>query len=81
MALLLLAAAGVTPDEIMADYELSVDPERELLLAREHTSTREVIRGVLDWLDIDEYLHAGGLNPADLAAVRARLLEPAGGVG
>jgi hypothetical protein len=35
IALLLLALVGVTPDEIIADYELSPDPERDELLARE----------------------------------------------
>ena len=81
VALLLLAAVGVTPDDIVADYELSVDPEREVLLAREHTSTREVLSATLDWLDIDAYLRDGGLSQDDLAAVRARLLAPAGTEG
>jgi protein-tyrosine phosphatase len=81
MTLLLLASVGVTPDDIVADYELSLDPEREVLLAREHTSTRDVIYATLDWLDIDAYLREGGLSQDDLAAVRARLLEPAGTEG
>ena len=81
MSILVLAAAGVTPDDIVADYELSLDPEREVLLAREHTSTRAVIYATLDWLDIDAYLHEGGLSQDDLAAVRARLLEPPGTEG
>lgn len=76
MTILLLALAGVKPDEIIADYALSVDPEREALLAHEHTSTRDVIHTMLDWLDIDAYLRKGGLSPEDLAAIRARLLEP-----
>ena len=76
MTILLLASVGVTPDDIVADYELSLDPEREVLLAREHTSTRDVIYATLDWLDIDAYLREGGLSQDDLAAVRARLLEP-----
>ncbi len=74
VTLLLLAAVGVTPDAIVADYERSIDPEREVLLAREHTSTREVLYNALDWLDIEAYLHEGGLTQADLAALRARLL-------
>ena len=76
MTILLLALAGVTSDEIAADYELSVDPEREALLAHEHTSTRDVIHAVLNWLDIDAYLRNGGLSSEDIAAIRARLLEP-----
>ena len=81
MTLLLLASVGVTPDDIVADYELSLDPEREVLLAREHTSTREVLHATLDWLDIDVYLREGGLSQDDLAAIRARLLQPAGTEG
>jgi protein-tyrosine phosphatase len=81
ITILLLAAADVTPDDIVADYELSLDPEREVLLAREHTSTRDVIHATLDWLDIDAYLREGGLSQDDLAAVRTRLLEPPGTEG
>ena len=47
IALLLLALVGVTPDEIIADYELSPDPERDELLAREHSSVREAMLGAL----------------------------------
>ncbi len=74
ITLLLLAAVGVIAEDIVADYELSVDPEREALLAREHTTTREVLYATLNWLDIDAYLREGGLSRDDMAAVRARLL-------
>ena len=43
IALLLLMLAGVTPDDIIADYELSPDPDRDVLLAREHSSVRDAI--------------------------------------
>lgn len=81
MTILLLALVGVAPDDIVADYELSLDPERDALLAHEHTSTREVLCATLDWLDIDAYLREGGLSQDDLAAVRERLLELAGSEG
>ena len=74
IALLLLALVGVTPDEIIADYELSPDPERDELLARENSSVREAILGALAGLNVDSYLSMGGVSPADLAAVRKRLL-------
>ena len=74
IALLLLALVGVTPDEIIADYELSPDPERDELLARENSSAREAILGALAGLNVDSYLSMGGVSPADLAAVRKRLL-------
>lgn len=74
IALLLLALAGVAPDEIIADYELSLDPERDELLAREHTSVREVILSALEGLNIESYLSMGGVDQVDLAAIRKRLL-------
>ena len=81
IALLLLALAGVAPDDIAADYEQSPDPERDELLTCEHTSACDVILAALAWLDIDTYLRAGGLSQADLVAVRTRLLEPIGTAG
>lgn len=74
IALLLLALAGVAPDEMVADYALSPDPYREELLARHHSSVREALLGTLAGLDIDRYLCAGGASPQDLAAVRRRIL-------
>lgn len=74
IALLLLALAYVTPDEMIEDYELSADPARDELLACEHTSVREVILGILDGLEIDDYLCSGGASRDDLDAVRRRLL-------
>ena len=74
IALLLLALVGVTPDEIIADYELSPDPERDELLAREHSSVRDAILGTLAGFNVDSYLSMGGVSQADLAAVRKRLL-------
>ena len=74
VALLLLALAGVTPDDIIADYELSPDPDRDELLARERSSVQETILGVLAGLDTESYLRMGGVSEDDLAAVRKRLL-------
>ncbi len=73
VAMLLLALIGVTPEDILADYELSPDLERDEILAREHTSVHDVILSTLAWLDIDTYLHTGGVSQSDLAAVRKRL--------
>jgi protein-tyrosine phosphatase len=74
IALLLLTLVGVTPEEILADYELSPDPERDEILAREHSSVRDAIFSALEALDIDSYLGMGGVSSEDLAAVRRRLL-------
>ncbi len=77
ITLLLLALAGVAPDDIAADYELSPDPQRDELLAHRHTTTRAVILATLNSFDAGAYLRAAGLNDEDLAAVRARLVGPA----
>jgi protein-tyrosine phosphatase len=79
VTLLLLALAGVEPGDILADYELSLDSERDILLAREQTTTRETILTTLAQLDVESYLRAGGLSQADLIAARTRLLEPVEG--
>jgi protein tyrosine/serine phosphatase len=75
IALLLLALAGVSPDDIVSDYELSIDSIREELLASKNTTTREVILSILTSFDIDDYLLSGGLSQADLDGIRARLIE------
>ncbi len=77
IALLLLALVGVSPEDMVADYELSPDPERDELLAREHSSVREAILRALAGINIDSYLIMGGVSQADLDAVRKRLLGEA----
>jgi protein tyrosine/serine phosphatase len=74
ISLLLLTLADVSPDDVIADYELSPDPDRDALLAQENSSVRDAILRALDGLDIDSYLIKGGASQEDLAAVRARLL-------
>jgi hypothetical protein len=75
IALILLALAEVTLDEIIADYELSHDPERDEILVREQTSVREVIHKTLEGVDMESYLRIGGVSQDDLDALRRRLLE------
>ncbi|NTV35837.1 MAG: tyrosine-protein phosphatase [Anaerolineaceae bacterium] len=74
IALLLLALAGVKTDDMIADYVLSPDPERDEILAREHFSVRDAILNALAGLDIERYLRMGGVSQDELAAVRQRLL-------
>lgn len=76
IGLLLLSLVGVSHEDILTDYELSVDPERERLLAEQGTTTRETILSVLASLDTESYLCEGGLSRADIEAIRARFLEP-----
>jgi protein-tyrosine phosphatase len=94
IAMLLLALVGVAPEDVAADYELSRDrvrtllgrlgqedhvPEIEAYLERGGTSSREAVIATLTALDVEAHLRAGGLGAGDLAALRVRLLEPAGG--
>lgn len=73
ISLLLLAFAGVVVDDIVADYELSADPMRNELLARENSTVRDAICNTLEGFDIQGYLRMGGASEDDLAAVRKRL--------
>ena len=75
IGLLLLSLVGVSPEDILADYELSVDPEREEILAREGTTTRDVILKTLIQLNAEDYLLSGGLAQTDIEAIHARFLE------
>jgi hypothetical protein len=75
ISLILLALAGVTPEEILADYTLSADPERDELLKKLQTSVREAILGALDGLEVEGYLRMGGASQGEIGAVRQRLLE------
>jgi len=70
----LLALIGVAPEDIIADYELSLDPRRDELLEREYSSVRDAMLSALEGLDIEGYLLMGGASQDDLAAVRVRLL-------
>ena len=74
ITLLLLSLVGVSSEEIIAEYELSPDPERDEILARELTSTREALLGALEGLNAEEYLLSGGASCEDLGVVRRRML-------
>jgi hypothetical protein len=89
VVMLLLTLAGVAPDDIAADYELSFERlvpllraagedgfrSRELL-ARRNTTARAVIRDTLAGFDVPGSLRAAGLTDADVDALRARLVTP-----
>ncbi len=75
ISMLLLALAGVAPEEIAADYLLSGDDQAEFLASR-GTSSTEVILSTLAELDVEGYLLASGVGASELAAVRDRMLLP-----
>jgi protein tyrosine/serine phosphatase len=78
IGLLLLSLVGVAPEDILADYQLSVDPEREEILASHGTTTRDVILKTISQLDAEDYLLSGGLTQTDITAIRSRFLISSG---
>lgn len=90
VALLVLHLAGVSPQQIVADYELSTHRVRLLeaaigekdqgseigeILRRKDTSAETLILDLLGSGEIHKRLRAGGLAHADLEALRGRFIE------
>ena len=88
--MVLLALAGVAPEVIAADYELSAERQRAFrrarpepdpaavlatFLAERGTTAGQVIETTLGSIDLSTTLAAGGLDGWDVASVRARLLR------
>lgn len=91
IALLVLELAGVSPADIVADYELSTERVRRLdaalgepdqgseiaeILRRKNTSAEAATLDLLESRKIEERLQAGGLTPDDVEALQRRFLEP-----
>jgi protein-tyrosine phosphatase len=92
VTLLLLALAGVEPDAIAADYELSIEALRPLfaamgredegptlaaLLRERGTTVREAVLATLDGFDAEDVLLAAGASVRDIETVRGRLVRAA----
>jgi protein-tyrosine phosphatase len=90
LALLLLALCGVDPETIAADYLLSAPrlrslyrergeedqaPALEAALRDRGTTAERVITETLREVDVEATLSRGGLSAAEIARVRARLLD------
>ena len=89
ISLLLLSLAGVTPEAIAADYELTLgqlaplyadlglEPDEwdvgEYLRSR-GTTVSETIIGLVRGLDVADYLAVAGVSDTDIGALRRRLL-------
>jgi protein-tyrosine phosphatase len=88
VALLLLALAGVGPEAIAADYDLSAGALKALfaemgtedqgpaiaaLLAERGTTTAAAIRDTLEGFDVERYLLDAGVGGSDLDDIRHRL--------
>ncbi len=89
ISVLLLAFAGVETEEIVADYALSDErmaaswaaegfdgyaDDAARFLAQRGTSAAELLTALVDDVDLEARLRAGGLTGADLDALRERLV-------
>lgn len=89
VSLLLLSLAGVRPDAIAGDYELSLgqvgplfaalgnehrEPDIRTFLQERGTTVRETIFDLLDGLDVAQYLAAAGVSENDIATLQSLLL-------
>jgi hypothetical protein len=94
VTMLLLALCGVEPAAIAADYALSAErlparhaalgepdqePELAAFLAERGTTGAALVAGLVQTGGFEAALRAGGVTDDDLAALRARLVEPARG--
>lgn len=90
IVMLLLALAGVRPEDIASDYELSTDrlpplfealgvddqtDEIRGILDKKNTTARAALFGALEGLDVEAHLRAAGLGDGDLVALRGRLVR------
>lgn len=75
IAFLLLSLVDVSLKDITADYELSIDPVRDRLLAERNTNAYEVLQKTLEGIHVENYLLEGGMTQADIDAIRARFLD------
>ncbi len=88
ISLLLLSLAGVGPDAVADDYELTFgqvtrlyaalgldqpEPDIRALLRARGTTVRHTITGLLAGLDVAAYLAEAGVSAADITALRTRL--------
>jgi protein-tyrosine phosphatase len=93
VAIVVLTLAGVAPEDIAADYALSAErqparfaalgiedpaPALEAFLRAEGTTAEAAVLGLLRDVDVEACLRTGGLTTTDVAALRERMLEPAG---
>ena len=91
IAMLVLAAVGVTAEAIADDYEQSArclpelfaargeedeGPYIERILGRERTTARQALLSALAGFDAGRYLRSQGLTEAEARALHARLVEP-----
>lgn len=74
ISLMLLSLLKIPQEEVVSDYLLSADPERDKLLRARGTTAREVILNVLLDLDMDDYLLGANVNQGELEQLRDRVL-------
>ena len=76
IAVVLLALAGVAPDDIAADYALSEQDTDDdaAFLATRGTSAHQLVTTLASDLDVPGYLAAAGLSDQRIIAIHDRLL-------
>lgn len=74
ISLMLLKLVGVTEKEMIADYALSIDPERDKILSREGVTLQDVILQTFGGLNIENYFRSSGVTPEEIHRVRKRML-------
>jgi protein tyrosine/serine phosphatase len=75
ISMMVLALLGVPDEEIVKDYVLSLDPERDQILREMDTTSEEVILDTLKDLDMEVYLLDAGMSQAEIDQIRDRVLE------
>jgi protein tyrosine/serine phosphatase len=75
ISIMLLALLGIPHEEIVNDYLLSSDPERDKILQERNTTSRGVIFNALKDLDMENYLLDAGVSQVDIDKIKKRLLE------
>jgi protein tyrosine/serine phosphatase len=75
ITLMLLSLLDVPVEEIVSDYILSPDPERDEILRKRDTSSEDVIRNTVASLDMNRYLLDAGVSQAKIDNLKKRLLE------
>ena len=80
VSVLVLALAGVAPEDVAADYErgaAGVSPDHvaavKTFYDREGTAGGELVLELLAGLDVEAYMRGGGLEEGDLAVLRERM--------
>ena len=74
ISMMLLTLLGVSPEDIVDDYMMSPDSERDKILKERNTTPQEVILDTIKDLDMESYLMDAGLTEVDIEKIKDRML-------